>query len=66
VEKLPSFQGNLGRKISKYRRPYYPASTNEIAPPRSMDGNPPFDLEQCMMRMILRPQNDRKVQPDTT
>jgi hypothetical protein len=30
--------------LQKYR---YPVSTNEIAPPRSIDGNPTFDLEQC-------------------
>jgi hypothetical protein len=47
MENIPSFQGNLGREISKNRRNYYPASTNEIAPPRSIDGNPTFDLEQC-------------------
>jgi hypothetical protein len=47
VEKFPSIQGNLGRKISKHRRPYYPVSKNEIAPPRSIDGNPTFNLEQC-------------------
>jgi hypothetical protein len=47
LEKFPSKQGNLGRKFSKHRRPYYPVSTNEIASPRSIDGNPTFDLEQC-------------------
>jgi hypothetical protein len=53
MEKLPSFQGNLGRKISKHWRHYYPASTNEIAPPRSIDGNPAFDLEQCIDSMQI-------------
>jgi hypothetical protein len=35
VEKFPSLQGNLGQKISKHRRYFYPVSTNEIAPPCS-------------------------------
>jgi hypothetical protein len=47
VENIPSLQGNLGRKISKNRQNYYPAFTNEIAPPRPIDGNPTLDLEQC-------------------
>jgi hypothetical protein len=53
MEKFPSIQGNLGRKISKHRRPYYPVSTNEIAPPSSIDGNPTFDLEQCTINMKM-------------
>jgi hypothetical protein len=54
MENILSLEGNLGRKISKNRRNYYPASTYEIAPPRSIDGNPTFDLEQCrIVRTIL-------------
>jgi hypothetical protein len=52
VEKFPSSQRKLGRKISKHRRPYYPVTTNEIAPPRSIDGNPTFDLEQCSGQVV--------------
>jgi hypothetical protein len=47
MENIPLLQGILGRKISKNRRYYYPASTNEIEPPCSIGGNPTFVLEQC-------------------
>jgi hypothetical protein len=47
VEKYPSLQGNLGQKNSKHWQLYYPVSTNEIAPPRSIDGNSTFNFEQC-------------------
>jgi hypothetical protein len=52
MENIPSLEGTLGRKISKNRRYYYPASTNKIAPPRSIDGNPTFDLKQCTANKI--------------
>jgi hypothetical protein len=50
TSKFPLVHRQLGRKFTvQFLYENAAVSTNETAPPRPIDGNPTFDLEQCSM-----------------